>query len=552
MQIVRPKWNILILLGILCLAHGIQRDTISTCTVTVSTPENNILVSFKYLSVSEQIDKTRICFQSPLSNLIDFGNLCNTIEIGRDRLIIRDCDDRTPNELTLTHDIASWTKIKITLHGFNFPPEGQLFSEGSVMVNAHNDFTWGTPHDFKCDAFSSPPYTLSNTLYIYNVESKLIAYIKGSDQNIPINFEFELDASNSLDPENRNKTDAVTFTWSCEELSPNAGQECLQKDGNNILSLLKPEAKIWIPEDIFVENVQMKFSLLIKENPYPANNPRSASESVLITIKENAKYQISIQESDGNAATKGFSPNIGINLEAIVRESTIIENSNSGDLELEYKWSSNIFNFTEEYIKGPLGRYHQIPPLTTKTSENILEVSVNVREGNNINIIYTGNKQLEINKPPIGGILNISPTTGISMITTFTFIASDWVDVDWPLSYTFFYSRINNSDNTHNKWKLLVQKRADNHLGNGVVLPQGNSLNSYIIYVKLRVADVYGTYTDIINQIIVNPYPITGVLGQSLFDVAKQMMENIPDTSLDLVLQVINILYYIVLYIYIL
>ena len=384
--------------------------------------------------------------------------------------------------------------------------------------------------------------------YIYNVESKLIALIKGSDQNIPINFGFELDASNSFDPENRNKTDAVTYTWSCEELSPNPGQECLQKDGNNILSLLKPEAKIWIPEDIFVENVQMKFSLLIKENPYPANNPRSASESVLITIKENAKYQISIQETEGNAVSKGYSPNIGINLEAIVRESG--SNTSDDSSQLEYKWSSNIFNFTEEYTKGPLGRYHRIPPLTTKTSENILEVSVNVREGNNINIIYTGNKQLEINKSPIGGILNISPTTGISMITTFTFIASDWVDVDWPLSYTLFYSIINNSDNTsHNIWKLLVQKRADNHLGNGVVLPQGNSINSYIIYVKLRVADVYGTYTDIINQIIVNPYPISGVLGQSLFDVAKQMMENIPDTSLDLVLQVIDILY---IYIYIL
>ena len=191
--------------------------------------------------------------------------------------------------------------------------------------------------------------------------------------------------------------------------------------------------------------------------------------------------------------------------------------------------------------------------MTTYTSENILEVSVNVIEGNNINIIYTGNKQLEINKPPIGGILNISPTTGISMITTFTFIASDWVDVDWPLSYTLFYSIVNNSDITsHNIWKLLMQKGADNHLGNGVgvVLPQGNSINSYIIYVKLRVADVYGTYTDIINQIIVNPYPITGVLGQSLFDVAKQMMENIPDTSLDLVLQVINTLYCIVYILY--
>ena len=63
-----------------------------------------------------------------------------------------------------------------------------------------------------------------------------------------------------------------------------------------------------------MENVQIKFSLLIKENPYPANNPRSASESVIITTKENAKYQISIQETEGNAVTKGYSHNIGINL----------------------------------------------------------------------------------------------------------------------------------------------------------------------------------------------------------------------------------------------
>ena len=133
------------------------------CNVTAFAPENYIIINLRYAHpLTMGIDKTRIILESPLITLIDSENLCSTVQ--SERLTIIGCDFRTPGELTLSHYDANKIRINITLQDFNFRPEGQLFPVGSVMVNA-DDGSWGD--DFKCDAFSSPSYTLSNTLYIY-------------------------------------------------------------------------------------------------------------------------------------------------------------------------------------------------------------------------------------------------------------------------------------------------------------------------------------------------------------------------------------------------
>ena len=49
-----------------------------------------------------------------------------------------------------------------------------------------------------------------------------------------------------------------------------------------------------------------------------------------------------------------------------------------------------------------------------------------------------------INIPPQAGYYSVTPIGGTSLVTTFDFIASQWSDMDVPLSYEFGYITNNN------------------------------------------------------------------------------------------------------------
>ena len=200
-----------------------------------------------------------------------------------------------------------------------------------------------------------------------------------------------------------------------------------------------------------------------------------------------------------------------------------------------------MFQYTEDYASDPEGKYLRIPPNISSSTPSNMEITVEVRmRGTSESLSISASKELEMNQPPKGGDLNISPSSGIAMFTPFTFLAVSWVDDHLPLSYSLFYSLSDpNIIAKTNIWKLVVQKTSTgNDLGNAFILPQGNALNSYIVYIKLRVADVFGVSTELIKEIIVSPYPTEGILGKSLFDVAKELVDNVPANSPDLVLQV--------------
>ena len=374
-------------------------------------------------------------------------------------------------------------------------------------------------------------------IYIEKRKSDLIAHIKGSSQKIPINFGFELDAGGSFDPENLNKTDALTYAWSCTEVSPNANGDCIQKDGNPLGSILQGECRVWVPKDIFAPNIEMRFSILVKEQPYPAENPRSASQSILVTTQPSASFQVRIEESGKSAPTKGYCPQRGINLQAVIRQS--VDTGDAGNSSPPaYKWSSNILNLSEEYLPAPLGKYLKVPPQSPSLINSpSLQVKVDVLLGS---LTISASIELKINKSPTGGDLTFSPNTGIAIVTLFTFHTTGWTDNDLPLSYALFYSLTPiHTHTTHNIWKLLVQKTSiGNDLGGDLLLPQGNSLNSYLLYVKLRVADIYGSSTEYIKELTVSPFPTSGFLGNSLFAHSTQILQSVPDSSLHLVLQV--------------
>ena len=325
MKIERSKKKIIILISILLLAQAVIQSRVQflrSCTVTANASKNELIINLEYYQTDRTgVEQTDIHLDLPLGRLVDFPSLCENVHSNFHTFY--GCDDSNPYILTLDHEDVFYQNTTIDLQGFNFPPEGQSFPAGSVQLSgkAGRDYV-----ALQCGAFSSPPYTgIYIYIYIYGVvvkKSELIAHIKGSNQNIPINFGFELDAQGSFDPDNRNKTDALTYTWTCQEILPNTGEECQQKDGNNLSSVLKSEAKIEIPKDIFTSGVEMRFSILVKENPYPKINPRSASESAIITTQPTGTFLITILESGKSAPAKFYSPNLGLNLYAMITQST--------------------------------------------------------------------------------------------------------------------------------------------------------------------------------------------------------------------------------------
>lgn len=92
------------------------------------------------------------------------------------------------------------------------------------------------------------------------------------------------------------------------------------------------------------------------------------------------------------------------------------------------------------------------------------------------------------NSPPVGGVCNVSPTSGVTLITEFTFACNNWQDPDLQLQYEFIYLIDDNIFNVAYKGvkKSLTTK-----------LPAGGRKNNFTIDFRVRVADILGAYTEV-------------------------------------------------------
>ena len=385
------------------------------------------------------------------------------------------------------------------------------------------------------------------TINIRMKESKLQAHIKGSSQNIPTNFGFSLDGRRSFDPDNPNST-SLRYTWRCKEMTQ-SGTGCVDREGNSIDSLLKAESRVWIPGEVFGEGNRMQFTLTLGDAAAPTRPV--VSVSIYIVTVGKVSRSVRIQERGGLGSKRKL--NEDINLVAITRVlGTGTGTTTQSESLPKYKWTCNLLNLTTEYIEGALGKYMKIPGHLLASSDSLLlEESIEVRVEVTMNgLTSTASKQLEINKPPLPGDLVLTPNTGTALITPFSFMAVDWQDDDSPLSYTIYYAihppnitTINYTGSittTSNIWKVLVLKSGGLSKG-GLLLPHGLGGNRFVIYVKLRVADIFGAYSELIKEVVVYTFPKGGVDGKSFFIVAKGLVDD--NSDVDTALQVHYIIY---------
>ena len=92
------------------------------------------------------------------------------------------------------------------------------------------------------------------------------------------------------------------------------------------------------------------------------------------------------------------------------------------------------------------------------------------------------------NSPPVGGVCNVSQTSGVALITEFTFACDNWQDPDLHLRYEFIYLADNNLLNVAYKGikTSIITK-----------LPAGERKNNFTIDFRVRVINMWGVFTEV-------------------------------------------------------
>ena len=103
---------------------------------------------------------------------------------------------------------------------------------------------------------------------------------------------------------------------------------------------------------------------------------------------------------------------------------------------------------------------------------------------------YRGYSEYHVtsNSPPVGGVCNVSQTSGVALITEFTFICDNWQDPDFQLQYEFTY--LANKDIQNVAYKGVKTSLTTK-------LPAGEKENNFTIDFRVRVADILGAYTEV-------------------------------------------------------
>ena len=89
---------------------------------------------------------------------------------------------------------------------------------------------------------------------------------------------------------------------------------------------------------------------------------------------------------------------------------------------------------------------------------------------------------------PTEGKCDVTPLSGRTLETTFTFACSGWEDPDRPLQYSFIYFTDDDFPNVVHKGMESRKKTK---------LPAGKKINNFTIDFRVRVADMFGAFTEV-------------------------------------------------------
>jgi hypothetical protein len=292
----------------------------------------------------------------------------------------------------------------------------------------------------------------------------------------------------------------LKYSWACTRYNPSFGTSC---GIENFLASMNTSA-LFIPPGVLPSNSSYSLSVTVQDD-----SGNTASTSVIIAIIESATPEISIgsvlqkynaQQSiilSGSvttvrAATVSWSvDDINSTSLATRTSSPITQNLNTGSFVIQLGFLPYALVPGQSYVLRFTAKY----PDSTRSATASVTVTINI--------------------PPSSGILDVSPTTGAALNTTFFMNTHHWTDNpdDYPLTYTMAYYDLDVSN-------LNIVKSSSILPYASVYFGPGLASMNYKIFSTVIASDIFGGTANRTVNVTVVPVGLSRSLLTSKLDSA--------------------------------
>ncbi|KAK1935400.1 Sperm receptor for egg jelly [Phytophthora citrophthora] len=251
--------------------------------------------------------------------------------------------------------------------------------------------------------------------------TELTVLIAAGNRSVGVEQDLVLDASLSVDPDDVANAVPMKYAWACWILNPTTktySVPCVTAAGSTLA--LDTQAKVTVAANTVNPNAVYKFTATVSKDS------RSSTASAFITMTPGSPPQVSIEplgaakvNSNDRVVLKGKAVS---KLPVTKTEWTIVGASDA--------MMKSIFAVPQGRLIMLLSEGKLTPGVSYKFQLNATDSSG-----------QTGSATLTVvaNSPPSSGSLSVTPSIGYALEDKFSVLASDWVDEDLPLKYTFKY-----------------------------------------------------------------------------------------------------------------
>ncbi|KAE9036713.1 hypothetical protein PR001_g8697, partial [Phytophthora rubi] len=250
----------------------------------------------------------------------------------------------------------------------------------------------------------------------------LTPLISAGNRSVGVEQDLVLDASPSADPDDPQNTVLMQYAWACTTFNVATqayDTACLTAVGDTLV--LDTQAKITVAANTVNPNTVYKFAATV------AKDSRSSTASVFITITPGSPPQVSI---DPLTTAK-----VNIN------DRVVLKGKATSKLPItKTEWSiagASTAAMSAIFAIPPVNRTTMLLNGEKLTPGVSYKFQLNATDSSG----QMGSATIAVvaNSPPSSGSLSVTPSLGYALEDKFSLLASDWVDEDLPLKYTFKY-----------------------------------------------------------------------------------------------------------------
>ncbi|XP_078344032.1 polycystin family receptor for egg jelly-like [Oculina patagonica] len=336
--------------------------------------------------------------------------------------------------------------------------------------------------------------------YIRVVNSPIFARIAGGTKvERGFNKTLVFDASLSRDPDALNPLANLSFTWICRDTTRQYVLDDLLEITSTIPSPSETNLDRGGCYGTGAGKVGSTGSLLQIDSGYMVENSSYLITVVVEKLRRRAYYtqEVVIVPGDppevmiiciDNCDTK-LNPSRRLALEKLCKDSFCGRG-------LDYRWSHFKAVNQSHWVQDPK---LQDKIRTRLTSPRLVTLPGVLEPNARYKFVLTAKRrgghpgyseyQATTNSPPAGGKCEVRPLSGVTLETIFTFTCSGWKDPDRPLQYKFIYftTDINVLNVVYNGVKSSKEAK----------LPAGEKTNNFTTDFRVRVADMFGAFTEV-------------------------------------------------------